>query len=326
MLKLPLQVKELVPGYRAKWRARYACFLAEIAALAPRLNYGVDGDTPWIELAGGPRLYGFATEPANEEVRQLLRDDLPAAIPARHFRIVKDCLNRYVYPHMRPDRKPAGYPSDAMFGFHGQHKDAVADLCDPVERDLFANTFMPAPDDVILDCGAFIGFGDLRVARDLPQGHIYAIEADRDCYALLERNIAENAVANVTPLHRAVWDTASELAFESDYAQANSLIREVQKGRERYTVRTITVDGAVEHFGLEKLDMLSLTLNGAEVEALRGADNALRSLRPRIRLAGWYTRDGRKVAAIASELLAPYGYRVAIGPRDNVMALPEIGR
>lgn len=322
MLKLPLQVKELVPGYRAKWRARYACFLAEIAELAPQLTYGEDGKTPWIEIADGPRLYGFATEPANAEVRQLLRDALPDGIPPRHFRLVKDCLNRYRYPHLRPDLKPAGYPADAMFGFHGQHKDAIADLADPAQRNALAAAFAPAPDDIVIDCGAFIGFGDLRVARDVPQGHIYAIEADRDCFALLRRNVTENAAANVTPLHRAVWSDETELSFESDFAQANSLIREVQQGRERYLVKTITIDGAVAYFGLDKLDMLSLTLNGAEVEALRGADRTLRTLRPRIRLAGWYEREGRKVSEIVGEQLEPYGYQVIVGRRGNVMALP----
>lgn len=324
MLKLlPLQVKELVPGYRAKWRARYACFLDEIAKLVPQLRYGSDGETPWIEIANGPRLYGFATEPANVEVIRLLRDALPGGIPPQHFRLVKDCLNRYLYPHLRPDLKPIGYPANAMFGFHGQHKDAIADLPDPGHRSALAAAFAPAPDDIIFDCGAFIGFGDLRIAWDVPQGHIYAIEADRDCFALLSRNVTENAVTNVTPLHRAVWNDETELRFHSDFAQANTLIPEVQEGRESYLVKTISIDGAVAYFGLDKLDMLSLTLNGAEVEALRGADWTLRMLRPRIRLAGWYKREGRKVSELVAEQLESYGYRVIIGRRGNVMALPD---
>ena len=322
MRKLPLRIKELVPGYRAKWRARYACFLDEITKLAPCLTYGEDGDIPWIEIKDGPRLFGFWTEPANKEVHYLLRDDLPTDIPVSHFRLVKDCLNRYLYPHMRPDLKPSGFDADAMFGFHGQHKDAIADIDDAVIREELRSAFEPGSDDIILDCGAFLGFGDLRLAADTVQGHIYAIEADKDCFVLLQRNVSENEISNITAIHRAVWNEETELELESDFAQANSLVSEVHKGRYTQTVRTITVDAAVTHFGLQKLDMLSLTLNGAEVEALDGAQHTLGELRPRIRLAGWYSRQDRKIWSITKEMLEPYGYQVIVGERGNVMALP----
>ncbi len=322
MIKLPLRLKELVPGYRAKWRARYACFLDEIGKLAPRLTYGQDGDIPWIEIKDGPRLYGFRTEPANRDVHFLLRDDLPGEIPTSHFRLVKDCLNRYLYPHMRPDLKPQGFAAEAMFGFHGQHKDAIADLDDAQIRDELTAAFVPGPEDVILDCGAFLGFGDLRLSEDIAQGHVYAVEADKDCFALLQRNLVENDVANVTAIHRAIWNEETELELESDFAQANSLVSEVHKGNYTQKVRTISVDGAIAHFGLQKLDMLSLTLNGAEVEALEAAEHTLGDLRPRIRLAGWYSRQDRKIWSITKEMLEPYGYRVFVGNRGNVMALP----
>jgi FkbM family methyltransferase len=323
VINIPLPIKELVPGYRAKWRARYACFLSEIAKLAPRLTYGEDQGTPWVEIEGGPRLLGYRTEPANKEVHYLLRSDLPGDIPLSHFRLVKDCLNRYLYPHMRPDLKPEGFAAEAMFGFHGQHKDAIADISDAALRDKLNSSFKPGPDDIILDCGAFLGFGDLRLADDISEGHVYAIEADKDCFALLQRNIAANKVGNITALHRAIWNEETELKLESAFAQANSLVSEVQKGNYTQNVTTITVDGAVAHFGLEKLDMLSLTLNGAEVEALDGAKHTLRDLRPRIRLAGWYSRQDRKISSITKEMLEPFGYQVIVGARGNVMALPE---
>jgi len=87
-------------------------------------------------------------------------------------------------------------------------------------------------------------------------------------------------------------------------------------------VKTITVDKIVEMYGLNKLDLLSLTLNGAEVEAIKGAQRTLTDLRPRIRLAGWYTRGGKKISALTKVQLEALNYRVFIGPRGNTMALP----
>jgi hypothetical protein len=61
----------------------------------------------------------------------------------------------------------------------------------------------------------------------------------------------------------------------------------------------------------------------AEVEALGGAKNSLSNLRPRIRLAGWYSRSGRKISEITKEILEQYDYYVFIGKRGNVMAIPR---
>ena len=254
---------------------------------------------------------------------RILNGTLPTGIPRGHFRLVKDCLNRYVYPHMRPDLKPAGHTTEAMFGFHGQHKDSIADFADKGAREELSRAFVPRPDDVVIDCGPFLGFGELRIAPELPDGHIYAVEADRACHELLARNMSYNGFENVTPLHRAVWDSETELDLQSDFAQANSLVAEVHKGSTTERVQTITVDRIVETYGLTKLDMLSLTLNGAEVEAIKGAQQTLAELRPRIRLAGWYKRGGRKISAITKEQLEALGYRVFIGPRGNTMALPS---
>lgn len=324
MIPIPLRLKMLVPGYRAKWRARYAGMLAHLREHAPRLAYGEEDGAPWIEVPeNGARLFGFWTERANEEVFDLLVGELPAELPKPHFRLVKDYLNRYLFPHMRPDWKPDGYAADRLFGFHAQHKDAIADLDDPAERDLLNAAFRPKPDDVFIDGGAFLGFGEIRLSSDVPEGHFYAIEADRECHALLARNITANGAANVTALHRALWNKAATLDLETGFAQSNTLVSEVYEGERRQKVETISVDQIVEKYSLSKVDMLSLTLNGAEVEALEGARRTLADLRPRIRLAGWYSRDDKPIWQWTKAQLEPHGYRVFVGKRGNLMALPS---
>lgn len=296
--------------------------LREIEAIAPRLSFGVDDD-PWILLENGPRLYGYFTEPKNEEAFYILKPYLPPNLPRSHFRLVKDCINRYIYPHMRPDLRPSCNGVEEMFGFHGQHKDTIDDTKDTERRNILSAAFVLRPDDVILDCGAFLGFGDLRVAHDTHQGHIYAIEADADCHRLLQRNISENQASNISSVHRAVWNCETELELESDFAQANTLLPDVHRGRYTQKTPTITVDGAVALFGIERLDFLSLTLNGAEIEALQGARNTLKLLQPRIRIAGWYKRGERSVAEHCESILEDAGYSVYLGHRSGVLAIPR---
>ena len=324
MIYAPLDFKLLVPGYRRKWIRQYSCMISELQALAPLLTYGEDGTTPWIELNDSRlRFFGFWTEKKNTEVYRILKGSLPNTIPVEYFRLVKDYLNRYLYPHMLPGLKPTGYLTDAMFGFHGQHKDAIADLENQEVRKRLFEIFKPKPDDVIIDCGSFLGFGELRIAPELSSGQIYAVEADKTCHNLLVRNLEYNKIENVISINKAVWNSETELDLQSDFAQANTLVSEVYQGQSIERVKTITIDSLVRSYALKKLDMLSLTLNGAEVEALEGAKQTLNNFRPRIRLAGWYSRGGKKISDITREQLFTLGYEVFIGPRGNTLAVPR---
>lgn len=321
---IPPRLKSLVPGYRQRHYRRHAALIAAIASAMPRLKLGSDGNTPWLAAADEKlKLYGFPTEPKNADLYDLLRRVLPADLPRGHFRIVKDYVTRWLYPHMRPDLRPEGYGLERLHGFHGQHKDNIAAVPDAVARDRLMRAFRPGRGDIVIDCGAFLGFGAIRIARDAPDGRIYAVEASRDCHALLKRNIEANGATNVVPLHRAVWNTVAELDLETTFAQGNSLVAEVQVGERREKVPTLTIDGFVAEQKLERLDMLSLTLNGAEVEALSAATNTLNRLRPRIRAAGWYLRGGTRIADLIRPIIERAGYDVFVGPRGNVMALPK---
>ena len=109
--------------------------------------------------------------------------------------------------------------------------------------------------------------------------------------------------------------------------QANSLIpgivADVTKNYSRHPVLTKTIDDLVEDLKLKRVDMLSLTINGAEPEALRGAANTLKKMRPRIRLAGWYQIDGQSIASICKDILDQYDYFVYVGQRNGLMAIPR---
>jgi FkbM family methyltransferase len=320
---LPLGLKLLLPGYRARWLKRYAGMIAALRDTVPKLEFGQQGEVPWLEERDtGIRFHGFWTEAANLEVFRLLRPVIPAELDARWFRLVKDYINRYLYPHMRPDLKPEGFAQELLFGFHGQHKDAIADYPHVSVHQTLNEAFRPNEDEVVLDCGAFLGFGSMHMSRQVKHGRVIAVEPDKDCFAILQRNLAHNKIANIQAIEAAIWREEGSLTLERSFAQANTLVSEVAQGQERAEVETVSIDHLCARLGIQRLDMLSLTLNGAEVEALEGAGKTLSELRPRIRLAGWYSRDGRKIWQITKEHLEKQGYNVYVGRHGNVMALP----
>lgn len=70
--------------------------------------------------------------------------------------------------------------------------------------------------------------------------------------------------------------------------------------------------------------MMNVRHHGAEVETLEGAAGSLSKFKPRIRLARWYSRDGRKIWEITKDQLESYGCGVFAGQRGDVMALPKL--
>jgi FkbM family methyltransferase len=322
MINLPIAIKTLVPGYRQKWYMRSKAMIHTINQIIAHMHFGEEDDIPWIEVDGcNFRMYGFWSS-SEIDTYQILKPMLPDKLEERYMRIIIDYMSRFMYPHMRPDLKLMGFDSEQMFGFHGQHKDSILDLESESEKELLMNIFNPKDDDIIINCGAYVGFGDLQMSTNIFNGHIYSVEANSACYNLLSKNISKNRINNVTTIHRAVWDKDIEMELESKYAQGNSLVSEVVQGTYTEKIRTITIDQIVKENNITKLDMLSLTLNGAEVEALGSAKEALNILRPRIRLAGWYTRNGKNISDITRDILEQYDYRVFIGRRGNVMAIP----
>ncbi|MEQ8667349.1 MAG: FkbM family methyltransferase [Rhodospirillales bacterium] len=323
MISLPTSLKLCIPGYRARWKRRSQCLLDHFNEHAPRLTFGEEDGVPFLaNEEKGLKLYGFWNDPKSDGHYRLIRPYIPAAVPESHFRLFKDYVNRYIYPHMRPDLDVVGYTPDQMAGMHGQHKDSIQNL-PAAHRQELIDAFTPRAGDVIINCGAFIGFGDIRLAESVTRGRIIAVEASRECFEFLQRNLDASGASVVTPIHRAVWNTITTMELESDFAQANTLVGEVHKGRYTQEVETITIDRIVGDHGLKKLDMISLTLNGAEIEALDGATNALQTFKPRVRLAGWYTRDGKRIADHVRPVLERFGYRVFVGPRGNVLALAD---
>ncbi|MDF1749147.1 MAG: FkbM family methyltransferase [Alphaproteobacteria bacterium] len=325
-----LALKLMIPGYRARWVSQATVFLRDLDAICAQFQFE-DGEFGPIARRkdGRIHLHGVQTPPKDLELFKLLQKEVPSGLSVWHFRLARDLVTRYMYPHLRPDLTPVLAKDDppdasALVGFHGQQKDGVDDIADNQLRMVYRALFAPSETDIIIDCGAFIGIGAAAVAPLVAKGRLIALEADARNVALLARNTLENGLDNVDVLHRAIWKHHGQtLSLATGEAQANTLRHDVFDGGNRQPVQTVTIDGLVTDFGFSRVDMLSFTVNGAEVEALEGARETLLNHRPRVRLAGWYRRGGQTVADLCRPLLEQANYHVHVGPKLGVLALPR---
>ena len=94
------------------------------------------------------------------------------------------------------------------------------------------------------------------------------------------QNIAKNNICNVIPLRLAAWRESALLDFEevSDLDIKSFIVKtkEDKKGR----ILATSVDKLVDSLGLPRLDWIKIDIEGAEVEALKGAMKTLGRYKP----------------------------------------------
>lgn len=327
-----LWLQSFLPHYRSKWRCQTDVLNYWLTKALSEFQFSSDGVMPVAKNKHGLTLFGFTNIARDRRLLIKSRPDLKS-INGKYFRLMLDIVTRYYFPHLQPNLCPmnikgANKNQIYMEGFHGQHRESLALLDNSDIRPGFLDTFFVQPSDVIIDVGAFIGFGALATSKLNYLGKIISVEADARCFSLLKQNLIANRSDVVVPVNAAVWsESGLKMNLASGGTQANSLIPDVvmdavHKHKEQ-SVLTKTIDDIVDEHGLKSVDMISLTINGAEPNALRGALNTIKRYRPRLRFAGWYLRDGESVASLCKPFLEELGYDVLVSNNNGVLACPS---
>lgn len=134
--------------------------------------------------------------------------------------------------------------------------------------------------DTIMEIGAATGEYTIPAAKKIGEkGQIHAFEVEPASYLCLEKNLALCNIVNVKPMKMAISDKSNKslwLSFEKGGLSRGSFHNELS---EKIHVKTISCDDYATSIGLEKVDVLKVTVNGHEPEVMKGAKNLLRSMR-----------------------------------------------
>jgi FkbM family methyltransferase len=139
------------------------------------------------------------------------------------------------------------------------------------------------PGATVMDAGANVGLFTIPVARAVgPTGSVVAFEPAPETVRRLRRSIAINGLQNVRVVESAVGDVEESvdfvLAADSAYSGLQPDPRSPPQGRA--TVPMVMIDHAWASLGQPSVTLLKLDVEGAELRALRGAEDLLRSCRP----------------------------------------------
>ena len=120
--------------------------------------------------------------------------------------------------------------------------------------------------DLIIDCGAYVGYSSAYFLTRFPNSHVVAIEPDPHNFSVLRTNLTLYG-KRVDLLQMAVWSHPALLVFsETKYRDGEAWtthVRECKSG-EAPSVTAIDISKILEQSGRQRISVLKVDIEGAE--------------------------------------------------------------
>ncbi len=243
------------------------------------LNFfrGGNTDIPSLRFSNGREVHGL---PGNMTFKSLYNKEAPKNMSLEEYTLRNDFAKRYAKTK-------------------------------PTRRHLIK------PGDTVVEVGAYLGYHAMKTAERVgPSGRVIALEMMPDLHHILQLNLEGNFGTRCQSICAAIsTESAEQKAFVGG-AQANGFRKDVIEVGKRVAktqiVKTHHLGDLLDELGLQRIDLLTLQVNGTEPEILN-------SLSPRIfnRVKGFavaanYDVDGNPISHQIAGILRKHKYDTEI--------------
>ncbi len=223
---------------------------------------GIENNYPFIELEDGKKFFGHKSEKYQKRLFFLFNSYIKSKIN-NNF----ECIN-LLY--------------DVQFRY----------LIPPTLKESYdlGKYYNISKDDVILEIGAYTGLYAIKLSDLIKdKAKIIAIEAMKNNFKILEKNIKINKKSNIIPINKAAWNKQENLKFYSNKKQDNSAVKGIVDTKKTTQVKSDTIDNIVKKENLKKVNFVRIQINGAEKKAINGMEKTLKKHKPTLMVTAAYT-------------------------------------
>lgn len=172
----------------------------------------------------------------------------------------------------------------------------------------------------VVDVGAHIGIYTVLAAQKIgSSGKVISIEPEPENYKQLLENIEINSFKNVMPLKMGLSDhQGQENLYINYFSTGHSLYQETEKDP-YIKINVEKLDDLLSRLGLEKIDILKIDAEGAEIPILKGAIQTLKNNpQAKIIVASYhYPKEKKEVR----EFLQNLGFKTKVSAFDIVISI-----
>ena len=181
---------------------------------------------------------------------------------------------------------------------------------------------------VYLDVGANIGAIALPVARQRPDVRVICIEADAGMATILRRNVADNALPNVTVVECLAGPCSKEAVrfYTAPLSKFGMGSIGPQFDLPPVLLRQVALDDLLDDMGIRHVDVMKIDVEGSELGVLQGLTRRLTgsaSLKILFEFSDWAEeRIEGQAPGVAQAFLHSLDYRIFhLGRRGETGAL-----
>ena len=168
-----------------------------------------------------------------------------------------------------------------------------------------------SPGDIVIDAGANKGILTLIYSKKvMGEGKVYAFEPDGKNLSTFKMNIALNReTGNIYLQEKGLWSKNNFIEFYETGTVGSSVFYEGKKSIKK-RIEVTSIDEFVRQNNIHKLDFIKMDIEGAEIEALIGAVETIKFLRPNFAIASYHLIDMeytyKRLEAFFKELNYPF--------------------
>lgn len=143
--------------------------------------------------------------------------------------------------------------------------------------------------DVVIDCGGCWGDTALYFANEVgANGFVYSFEFVDSNIKIFNKNVSLNPhlADRIRLTQRPVWSQKDLPFYVFDKGPASKI--SLDPIQDAVIVHTQTIDGLVDEANINKVDFIKMDIEGAELNALKGAANTIQRFRPKLAIAVYH--------------------------------------
>jgi FkbM family methyltransferase len=144
--------------------------------------------------------------------------------------------------------------------------------------------------DVVIDAGGCYGDTALYFAHEAGEnGRVYSFEFMPESLVIFQQNMTLNPELSrkIDLVKMAVWSQSGVQLFVEG-SGPGTRVRTKASRPDATRVETLTIDDLACNKNLDRVDFIKMDIEGAELEALRGAQDTIRRFRPKLAISVYH--------------------------------------
>jgi len=206
------------------------------------------------------------------------------------------------------DLRPIGFPIRLFFSPAGVMADFVVEQ---YKYEKGGVKIAVEPGDAVIDGGACFGDTALYFAHAAgTSGKVFSFEFIPNNILIWRKNIALNSElsSSCELVPAPIWSSSDQPVYYKANGPASVVSFDHFDGHDGVT-KTITLDDFVHRHNIQKLDFIKLDIEGAELNALKGATGVLKKYKPKLAVALYHRgKDFKEIPEFINSLNCGYRF------------------